>query len=1127
MMKNVLRLKRGIKLFAFMAAFVLSLASLALAQERTGQLEGTVKDPTGAVVPNVSLTIKNSATSATETTTTGISTGFERAVTTDDQGFFRMLEVPPGAYVITTAPISGFGESRVENVQVTLGKTTQLTIQLAAGQTSATVNVGATDQPIDTTGSEISTSLNAQQLELLPKGATFLTALKASPGTRPDAVAGGFTIDGATNAENVFIIDGQEVTNYKNAGINSNNQVPFALVQELQVKSSGFDAEFGGATGGVINVVTKGGGNDFHGEFGIIFRTAKLDGSPRPSLLRFTSGSGATFKQTVENFRQPKNAYSITSPTANLGGPILKDKLWFFGSWSPIITETTVNTTFVSNSPAATRTVTGSDIYHQKLTNEYGFGRLDAQPFSKLRLAGTYLWNPVVTDGLLPFAAAGTAAPAAIVFGGSDPAVDFGPGVGVVGGSNLRRLQGGRNNANSVTFSASYTPTNNLVTSFRWSRGFLNQRDNTYFVPTGNQYSCTTGNNPTTNFGPNACTEGFTSPSTTRNVKDISIRTTYEGDASFLFNAGGRHQLKGGYQHMKIFNDIQKSFSEIVFLAYGDYRINNTPFQWSSTATPNPAAIGAGALQRFGTKGQAENLNQAIYVQDKYQPSSRLTLNLGVRFEKEDLPSFNGFPASFAFGWGEKVAPRLGFAYDLFGDGKTKIFGNYGKYYDRVKFIIAQGSFGADFYRVDFFDILPTSGPFTNFTTATVTGNYSDPIGGSCPATGFIGSGLARCSSDFRVASNDPSADPFESGAIDPDAKPYQQREITFGVEREFWGNYVFRGRYTDKKLVNAIEDAGAIGADNSEVYITGNPGEGLHAKFLKQLGYAGPYDKPERSYRAAEFVVEKRLSNNYYFNLNYTYSRLFGNYSGLSNTDELTNRGTSEYNGFARSDPGVSRAFDLPFIAESASGGSNRGRLATDRPHVFNGYGAYILDWHGRKTNSTEFSVFQTIQSGTPQTSLVQFITSTVFTKRGDLGRTPKYTQTDLGVTHRYRFGADSRFTLVGEVTVLNAFDEENVLTVQNVITNGAIALTNTCSGGVVTVPAAYPQFVTGGPCVGQGVNYPGLINAYNRGELLTQTNTYLAGTPTILNRTLATYGQPNRFQDVRRINFGFRLQF
>jgi hypothetical protein len=1092
-MKSVLRLFITLCLAS-------ALGGLAMGQERTGDLEVTVKDPTGAVVPNVAVTITNSASTATQIETTGISTGFNRTVTTDGQGFVRVLQMPPGSYMVTTAAISGFGESRNENVQITLGRVTQLTVQLSAGQASATVDVATTDQPIDTTGSDITTSMTAQKLALLPKGGTFLSALKASPGTRPDTIAGGFTVDGATNAENVFIIDGQEVTNYKNAGINANSQVPFALIQELQVKTSGFDAEYGGATGGVINVVTKGGGNEFHGEFGMGFRIDKFDGSPRPSLLRFTSGSGASFKQTVEYYNQPKPNYVLTSPSANLGGPIIKDKLWFFGSWSPQITEQTTQTTFYTNQPAATRTITGGDRYHTKVTNHYGFGRLDSQPFSKLRLAGTFLWNPVVTQGVLPFNPTS--------FGGSDPAVNFGGTIGLLGGSALRARQGGRNNANSVTASGTFTPTDKIVTSFRWSRGFLNQRDNNYFIPTGNQYSCVTGNNPTTNFGPNACTEGFTSPSTTKNVKDVSIRTTWEGDGSFLFNAGGRHQFKGGYQHMKIFNDIEKGFSEIVFLAYGDYRINNTPFAWqAANVIPNPAAIGAGALQRFGTKGKAENLNQAIYVQDKWQPTSRLTLNLGIRFEKEDLPSFNGFPASFAFGWGEKVAPRLGFAYDLFGNGKTKVFGNFGRYYDRVKFIIAQGSFGADFYRVDFFDILPGSGPFTNFNTATVTGNFADPIGGACPTTGFIGSGLARCSSDFRVASNDPSADPFVSGAIDPNAKPYQQREITFGVEHEFWGNYVFRARYTDKKLVNAIEDAGAIGADESEVYITGNPGEGLHAKFLKQLGYAEPYDKPERSYRAMELVVEKRLSSNYYFNLNYTLSRLFGNYSGLSNTDELTGRATSEYNGLARSDPGVSRAFDLPFIGETAAGGSNRGRLATDRPHVFNGYGAYILDWNGRKNNSTEFSVFQTIQSGTPQTTYIGFLTSTIFTKRGDLGRSPVFTQTDLGVTHRYRFGADSRFTLVGDLTVLNLFDEKNVLTVQNVITNGNIPL------------GTFPQFAAGG--------FPGLINAYNRGELLPLINTYLQGTPTVLNRTLATYGQPNRFQGVRTVNFGFRLQF
>ncbi|MBA3515200.1 MAG: TonB-dependent receptor [Pyrinomonadaceae bacterium] len=1095
---------RTIKLLVFAAALAASLAGVSFGQERTGDIEGTVKDPTGALVPGVAVTIK-SATSTTEaTTTTGIGTGFNRTLTTDDQGFFRVLQIPPGFYVVTTAPISGFGESRTDNVEVALGRTTPLNIQLAAGQATATVNVAGSDQSIDTTGSEISTSLSAYKLELLPKGGSFTSALKASPGTRPDSLAGGWTVDGATSSENVFIIDGQEVTNYKVAGLNANNQVPFALVQEIQVKASGFDAEYGGATGGVINVVTKGGGNEFHGEFGMGARISKFDSRPRPSLLRFTSGSGASFTQTVEYYDQPKSSYTMLTPSGTLSGPIVKNRLWFFGSWSPQITTQINDTTFFTNQPAALRTVVSGDRYRTKVTSNYGFGRLDAQPFSKLRMAGTFLWNPVITEGVLPFNPSS--------FGGSDPAVNFGGTIGSIGGSELRRRQGGRNNANSVTFSTTYTPTNNLVASFRYSRGFLNERGNNYFIPTGNQYSCTAGNTGTTTF-PGACLQGFTSPSTTRNVKDVSIRTTWEGDGSFLFNAGGRHQLKGGYQHMKIFNDIQSGFSEIVFLAYGDFRINNTPFQWNSIATPNPNAIGAGALQRFGTKGVAANLNQAIYVQDKWQPTERLTLNLGVRFEKEDLPSFNGFPASFAFGWGEKIAPRLGFAYDLFGNGKTKIFGNYGKYYDRVKFIIAQGSFGADFYRVDFFDILPNSGPFTNFTTASVVGNYTDPIGGSCPPTGTIGSGLSRCQNDFRVASNDPSADPFVSGAIDPDAKPYHQQELTFGVEHEFRNNYVLRARFTDKKLLAAIEDAGAIGADGSEVYITGNPGEGLHAQFLKQLGYEEPYAKPERRYDALELVVEKRLSNNYYFNLNYTLSRLYGNYSGLANTDEFSTSGA--LNGIVRSSPGVNRSFDLPFIGYTAAGESDRGRLASDRPHVFNGYGAYILDWNGRKTNSTEFSVFQTVQSGTPQTTLVQFFTSTIFTERGDLGRSPMYTQTDFGVTHRYRFGTDSRFTFVSDVTFLNLFDEKNVVTLQTRRTNGAVALTGASS--------IAPQFVD----AAGHINYPALINAYNRGELLAPINTYLQGTPTALSRTLATYGQPDRFQGVRTVNFGFRLQF
>jgi hypothetical protein len=1109
-------MKKKFKFMITMLSLAFCLSAIAFGQESNGTIEGVVKDATGAVVPNVSVTIKSSTGTTGITSTTGIGQGYNRTVTTDSNGFFRVLEVPPGAYTVTTAATSGFGAATYENVRVVLGRSTQLDIAVAPGQASAVVDVGTTDAPLDTTGSEITTSLSAQKLQLLPKGQDFTTALKASPGTRPDPFAGGFSVDGATNAENVFIIDGQDVTNYRNAGINSNNMIPFQLVQELQVKTSGFDAEFGGATGGVFNVVTKGGNNDWHGEFGMGFRTSNLDSDPRPQQLRFVEG-GAEF---IEYFDQPKPKYLQTLPTANLSGPIIKNRVWFFGSWSPQIFDQTTDTTFFTNQRAGVRTINaiantngGRDSYRSKVTNEFGFGRIDAEPIKNLRVSGTYLWNPIITEGLIPFNP--------VAFGQTDNAVNFGPPIGVLQGARLRDRQGGRNNSNNLTFQAIYTPWQNLIGSFRYNRGFLNQRGNNYFVPSGNQYICQFGNSGDVTF-PGACAEGETSPSTTQNLREVSIRSTYEADATFLFNGGGKHQLKGGYQHIGIFNDVARGFSQTITLAYGPYRINNMPAGGCGSApvTPNPNAIGGGCLTRFGTSGRGNSTTQAFYIQDKWQPIRRLTLNLGVRLENEEVPSFNQFPAGYDFGWTKKIAPRIGAAYDLFGDGKTKIFGTYGTFYDRIKFIVAQGSFGGDFFRTDFFDILPSSGPFaTAFTTATIVGNFTDPIGGACPGTGFIGSGLSRCQMDFRVASNDPNNDVNVSGGIDPDAKPYEQREITFGIERELSRNYVLRGRYTNKKLMHAIDDAGALSSSGSEIYITGNPGEGLHAEFLREFGYDEPYYKPERQYDAVEVVLEKRLSNNYYFNLNYTLSRLYGNYSGLSNTDELTGRATSEYNGLARSDPGVNRSFDLPFIGGTARGESDAGRLATDRPHVFNAYGAYIFDWMGSKSNSTEFSAFQTFQSGTPQTTTISFFATTIYDKRGDLGRTPTFSQTDFGVTHRYRFGRDDRFTLVGNINVLNLFDQKTVTGFQTGRSNGSVA---TAAFPCATNPQYWVIPAEG--CDEATPNYPVLINDYNAGLLFDGIETFLNAAP--LN-ALDTYNRPNRYQGVRQVTFGFNFQF
>jgi hypothetical protein len=1065
------QMKKSLTHIALLWSLVLCLSMVAFGQETSGSIEGSVKDATGAVVPNITLTISTAAATASGTTTTGIGAGFKRTITTNGEGFFRVLQVPPGTYDVVTTASGGFGEARYENVTVAIGQSTQLALTVNPGSTAVTVDVSTSDAPpVDTTNNAIQTSVTAQKIELLPKGVDFTSILKAVPGTRPESRSGGYSVDGASAAENVFVIDGQEVTNFRTGTLNGNNNIPTQLIQEVQVKSSGFGAEFGGATGGVISAVTKGGGNDYHGEFGMGFDTPKFSGQPRPSLQRFSSGTGAAFVQSTEYVNPRKSKGTNVFPTANLGGPVFKDKLFFFGSYTPQIFETITTTDFLTSAPAATRTLTNRETFRLNRVYQYAFARLDSSLGNKLRLTGTFLWSPIEDEGNVPF---GT-----LSFGGVTPSTNFGGSIGTLTGRALTDHQGGRQNSNNVTAQAVYSAMDNLIFTGRFSRGFLNEKLGGYFVPPGIQVVCSVGSATI----PGACPTGFSSPANSETIKDISIRTNIEADATVTFDAGGRHEVKGGYQRAKIFNDVAAGFAakgRITF-SYGvDIRSLG-----AGTVTPTPGALGSGILRRQGTFGVASNTNQGLYIQDKYQPFSRLTLNLGVRLEKENLPSFNGFAPPINFGWSDKIAPRLGFAYDLFGDGKTKLFGSYGKFNDRLKYNLPRGLFGGELFLEDFFEILPGES-YTQFTLENILG------------------GRSKFQRNLRVASNDPNAS-ILNGKVDSNLKPFSQTELTFGAERQLSSNYVIRARYTFKNVDKAVEDAGVRNALDSEAYIIGNPGEGLHLQVLQELGYTKS-TKPQRRYDGLEFVLEKRLSNNWYFNANYTYSRLFGNYSGLSSSDEI-NVPTG------RLAPGTTRAFDLPFVGFTATGEKDNGRLETDRPHVFNAYGAYIYDWMKSKSNSTELSVFQTITSGTPQTTrifLVSTITPAIFTKRGDLGRSPTFTQTDFNITHRYRFGADNRFTIAGDINFLNLFDQAavtNVFVVKNVST------------AVITGPILNLGFPNNGIA---------FTNAYTAGSLLAPINTFFEGNATNLNRKDARYGQPNTYQSPRGVRFGFRLLF
>jgi hypothetical protein len=917
----------------------------AAAQEQRASIEGTVKDNTGAVLPGVSVDARN------------LTQGGVATAVTDAGGFFRFPSLAPGAYEVT-AKLSGFTPRTFSRVEITLGQIKVLDMALGVSGLSESVQVTSEQPLIDVKSSQRSYSITAEQFAKLPKGRDFSTIVTQAPGANFEAKSSGISIDGSTAGENRFIVDGVEVTNPQ-SGIQGKRMV-LDFVQEVQIKSSGYAAEFGGSTGGVINVISRSGSNEFHGNAGIYFTGDSLQGGERPTLRLLPTNSSAAEYVTLR-----KDGSRQVEPGFGIGGPVLRDRLWFFGSYAPSL-ERIERTTQYSDGTPATREQTDN--------THYLSANITSQVTNSQRGKLAYNSGLRRIEGVLPGAALpgenGTTAPTALL-----DTNDIRPNWSLSGDYNwvasdkfFVGARGGRYHQNQY---------NEGIPNETWFI-FLTSNVGLAGVPADLQRNTNFRNIPTNR-------------SVTRNILS---RTQFQVDGTYYGNFGGSHTIKGGVQFDRIGHDVLDSEQANLLRISWDRDLSG---QRGTFGYYQVRSNGVNPDQGFSIQGDIGNTNVGLFIQDSWSVNDRLTLNLGLRTENESVPSYTTAdgtaPVAIEWGFSEKLAPRLGFAYDIAGDGKTKLYGNWGLYYDIFKLELPSGSFGGQKW-LEYYYSLDTP----NWQGLDVAG--CPP---ACPGR------LLRGPIDFRHPSNAPGDE-----TIDADIKPMRLQEFALGMEREL-GRYLAVGaRYIHKQIDMAIEDVGQLDADGNEIYTIGNPGVGdAAAVFLADGTRAADFPKAVRDYDAVELTIDKRLADRWSARASYTLSRLYGNYPGLSQTDE---------NG--RTSPNVGRTFDYPLMAFQGDGSPALGRLPTDRPHQLKLAGNYELP------TGTQMGIFQWVASGIPVTREAAAISPSNFPiqylGRGSDGRTPVISQTDLTIGHTFRLGAQS-FSL--GLDIINLFDQETAI--------------------------------------------------------------------------------------------------
>jgi hypothetical protein len=640
--------------------------SSAFAQETTGTISGVVLDPQGLGVPGVTVTI-----TGTQGTRTAV---------TDESGRFNASFLTPGTYTVRSE-LQGFKPIERQNIVVRLGQTVDLNLRTEVGGVTESVTVAGESPVIDRTTTTIGTNIDSELLSRLPVGRRFSDTLYVAPGVSTGGTVGEAnpSISGASGLENQYVVDGVNITNQGFGALGSysivfgslGNGSPFDFMQEVQVKTGGYEAEYGQATGGVVNVITKSGSNSLRGT---------LFGYSRPESME------SNFRQIVTpNGTVNTTATQLSDVGVEAGGPILKDRLFFFGAVDP----QWERRTFIAPEDFPLRSL-GEVNRDRQITSYAAKATWQASPSH--RFDASFFGDPAHgkngpqrTTALLRTTTSGF--------------------------SELQRY-GGHNQ--TVRYDA--TLASNWLVEASAARA-LNRITE---VPSVNEPSVTD-----TTVTPQIVSGGIGF----FEQGNRSLSFQYQAKATNLL---GAHQLKYGVLVDDVkYDQINNRTGPTFTLVNGTQTATGATIQ--ILADPTFGRIFRVTRANLNTARFTKQLYTSFFVQDTWRVSDRLTILPGLRYEQQDLKGTLVDSFKLDNNW----APRIGVTWDPMGQGRTKIFGSYGLFYSRIpndlaaRALSSDAGIGADYFDLNLTEPIPdgvlAGGTITHFSIAGAGADAIDP----------------------------------------------------------------------------------------------------------------------------------------------------------------------------------------------------------------------------------------------------------------------------------------------------------------------------------------------------------------------------------------------------------------